>query len=171
MPVPRRSGEASSPRRIAVIDPEDLELRRPQALVRISAGPRVINRASSITVRYPNGGPSVLPRCRVPRYYAREAGSRRALREGDPVADREEALLLRAGRSIAVLRQSLRPRESASSSRAANRRLDEELRRFSEKRLRYNTNNKIARVRRGSSPSAPSSPRRLKTPWRGPSRR
>src|SRR5205823_10207206 len=67
---------------IAVIDHEDLDTTAAQALAECRPA-AVINRARSITGRYPNGGPTILLAAGVPLYEARDDDALAGLREGD----------------------------------------------------------------------------------------
>jgi uncharacterized membrane-anchored protein len=142
---------------IAVIDHEDLDATAAQALVECRPG-AVINRARSMTGRYPNGGPAVLLASGIPLYDAGEGDDLAGLREGEMV-ELGEGTLLRDGRPIAALRQ-LNDAGVREQLAAASRNLEEELRRFSENTLRY-----IAAERGFVTADLPIPP--LKTPLRG----
>ena len=119
---------------VAVIDHEDLDATAAEALVECRPA-AVINRAASITGRYPNGGPMVLLAAGIPLYDARDGESLAGLRDGDTVEIGAEALL-RDGRPIASLQRFDEAGVRAQLA-AASRNLEEELRRFSENTLRY----------------------------------
>src|SRR5438067_11158301 len=65
---------------IAVIDHEDLDATAAQALVECRPG-AVINRAPSITGRYPNGGPAVLLASGIPLFDVRDGDALAGLRD------------------------------------------------------------------------------------------
>jgi uncharacterized membrane-anchored protein len=119
---------------IAVIDHEDLDATAAQALV--DRRPAiVINRALSITCRYPNSGPSVLLSAGVPLYEAIDGAALAEIRDGEILCLRDGAIW-RGDRCLSLLRRLDAPvvRERLD---VASRNLEEELRRFSENTLRY----------------------------------
>src|SRR5713226_3598036 len=69
---------------IAVIDHEDLDATAAQALVECRPA-AVINRARSMTGRYPNGGPGILLASGIPLYDAEDGVALAGLREGEMV--------------------------------------------------------------------------------------
>ncbi len=119
---------------IAVIDHEDLDATAAQALATCRPA-AVVNRAPSISGRYPNGGPAVLLAAGIPLYDLPEGAALAALREGDLVEIDADGLR-RNGQPLGVLRRldetSVRERLAL-----AGQNLEEELRRFSENTLRY----------------------------------
>ena len=142
---------------IALIDHEDLDATAAQALAACKPA-AVVNRSTSITGRYPNGGPTVLLAAGIPLYDALDRDALAELSEGDAV-EIGEGVLLREGRPLALLRQldAAGVRERLAM---AGQNLEEELRRFSENTLRY-----IAAERGFVTADLPLPP--LKTPLRG----
>ncbi len=119
---------------IAVIDHADLDPTAAHALIEI--GPAaVVNAARSITGRYPNGGPELLLRARIPILDGVGEESLLRIREGQPAELRGDELW---SDGVRVARGERLTSERVESLMAlARENLGQELVRFSENTLQY----------------------------------
>jgi uncharacterized membrane-anchored protein len=119
---------------IALIDHEDLDATAAQALADCKPA-AVINRAHSISGRYPNGGPSILLDARIPLYDAVDPEAVSVVRDGDALVIGDNELLLRD--RILTRLEPMDETTVRERLAQASQNLEEELRRFSENTLRY----------------------------------